>query len=427
MTGYPPEDRSYDDNPPQPVRDDPYRDVPHTVDRTPPDAPQTPPGATLAGPRVLCVADVAAERVQWLWDGRIARGKLTVVDGDPGQGKSTLTTDLAARISTGTPLPGGTRTVPAAVVLLSAEDGVGDTIRPRLEAAGADTTRVFVFDSVLDGEGTPRPPSIPADIPYVEALVSRERAVLVVIDPLMAFLGSGVDAHRDQDVRRALHSLAAVAERTGAAIVIVRHLNKSGGPQAIYRGGGSIGIIGAARSGLLVASDPDDDTRRIVAVTKSNLAAMPEALAYRLINDDEHGCARVVWEGATSHTADSLLAVPRDEDERTERDAAADWLRDTLAGQGLPASEVLALGKKAGYSETTLKRAKKRVGVESRKKGMDGGWVWMLPDEQGHPSPEEAEEGHAPASDPLRTTSVEADPLRFDVEDDVLGDLAGVL
>lgn len=268
MMDYPPQERRYDDDEDTAQRPaaDPYADVPHTADRL-----ATTDGQPTAGPsprpRVLCVADVAAERVQWLWDGWIARGKLAVIDGDPGKGKSTLTTDLAARISTGTPLPGGTRTVPAAVVLLSAEDGVGDTIRPRLEAAGADTTRVFVFDSVLDAEGTPRPPSIPGDIPYVEALVTEKGAVLVVIDPLMAFLGAGVDAHRDQDVRRALHSLAAVAERTGAAIVIVRHLNKSGGPQAIYRGGGSIGIIGAARSGLLVASDPDDDTRRIVAVT----------------------------------------------------------------------------------------------------------------------------------------------------------------
>lgn len=326
---YPPQERRYadDEDTTQPPAADPYADVPHTADREDTDGGRADTALSLAGPRFLRVAHVAAERVQWLWDGRIALGKLTVIDDDPGQGKSTLTTDIAARISTGTPLPGGTRTVPAAVVLLSAEDGVGDTIRPRLEAAGADTTRVYVFDSVLDAEGTPRPPSIPTDIPYVEALVTDHGAVLVVIDPLMAFLGAGVDAHRDQDVRRALHSLAAVAERTGAAIVIVRHLNKPGGPQAIYRGGGSIGIIGAARSGLLVASDPDDDGRRIVAVTKSNLAAMPEALAYRLVNDDEYGCVRVVWEGATSHTADSLLAVARDDDERTERDDAADWLR----------------------------------------------------------------------------------------------------
>jgi RecA-family ATPase len=198
MIDYPPEDSRYADTlmAPQPVPDDPYADVPHTADRT--DAPSTTTPQTTAGVAVvLCVADVTAERVEWLWEGRIARGKLTVIDGDPGQGKSTLTTDLAARLSTGTPLPGGQRTTPAAVVLLSAEDGVGDTIRPRLEAAGADVRRVFVFDSVMNPDGTQRPPSIPLDLAMVEALVVEQGAVLIVIDPLMAFLGSGVDAHRD--------------------------------------------------------------------------------------------------------------------------------------------------------------------------------------------------------------------------------------
>jgi hypothetical protein len=194
--------------------------------------------------------------------------------------------------------------------------------------------------------------------------------------------------------------------------VIVRHLNKSGGPQAIYRGGGSIGIIGAARCGLLVATDPDDDGRRIVAVTKSNLAAMPEALAYRLVSDDERGCARVVWEGVTSHTADSLLSVPRDDDERTERDDAADWLKDTLAQEGLPAKKVLSLAREAGYSETTLKRAKARVGVRSKKLGMGDGWVWVLPTEEDHPSPEEGEQGHPVGGGALRTSSPAGDPLR---------------
>lgn len=155
------------------------------------------------------VADVATERVRWLWQGRIPLGKVTVLDGDPGLGKSTFTLDLAARVSTASPLPTGERPeAPASVILLSAEDGIADTIRPRLEAAEADLDRVHVFEHVLDLEGVPRPPSIPMDVAHIERLVVTEGATLVVVDPLMAYLGAGVDSHRDQDVRRAMFALA---------------------------------------------------------------------------------------------------------------------------------------------------------------------------------------------------------------------------
>src|SRR5262249_22936941 len=149
-----------------------------------------------------------------------------------------------------------------------------DTIRPRLEAAGADLDRIHIFHAVRR-EGHEVIPSLPENLPELERAIRDRHAELVVIDPLMAYLGGGVDAHRDQDVRRALAPLAKMVERTGAAGLAVRHLNKGGasGGNPLYRGGGSIGIIGAARSGLLVARDPDDPERRVFAVTKSNLAA----------------------------------------------------------------------------------------------------------------------------------------------------------
>ncbi|MCW2671025.1 MAG: hypothetical protein JWO27_2922 [Frankiales bacterium] len=378
------------------------------------DRPSGPVGTTDGQtPVVTRVADVAAERVTWHWEGRIPRGKVTVLDGDPGLGKSTLTLALAADTSRGRALPGGQKAAPpASVVLLSAEDGIGDTIRPRLEAADADLSRVVVFEHLRDLNGDLRAPSIPRDLDAVERIVRDEGATLVVIDPLMAFLGANVDSHRDQDVRRALHGLATLADRTKAAVLVVRHLNKSGGPQAIYRGGGSIGIIGAARAGLLVATDPDDEHRRIVAVTKSNLGPKPDALAYRLVSDHSLGCAAVVWDGTTTHSADDLLAVPEDRSDRSERDEVVEWLTDFLSDGPRSAEQVFKAARAERYSDSTLKRAKKAV-ARSRKAGMDSGWMWeLLPSAVRASTDEEGEGGPSPEGGHLRTSSGRRDHLR---------------
>lgn len=337
------------------------------------------------GPVLVCVADVAPERVSWLWPGRLPVGKLVTLDGDPALGKSTLMLDLGARISRGGEMPDGAPVrEPGGVILMSAEDGIADTIRPRLDAAGADCRRVHVFDSVTvtDDEGRlqSRPPSIPADIDRLEGLIRRVGAVLVVVDVLNAFLASNVDSYRDQDVRRVLHRLAIVAERTGATIVVLRHMSKSGGARAIYRGGGSIGIIGAARAGLIVACDPEDETRRVLAVAKSNLAAVPPALAYSLVGDDEHGCARILWGGEVSLSADQLVAPPMAGDD--DGDDAASVLAEILSAGPVWVNAALARMADAGFSKDQTKRAKAKVRARSVKRGRPGdaesGWQWEL-------------------------------------------------
>lgn len=231
-----------------------------------------------------------------------------------------------------------------------------------------------------------------ADLDQIEVAVRRVSAVLVIVDVLMAYLPGRVDSHRDQDIRGVLSGLAAMAERTGCCVLLLRHLNKTAGGSAMYRGGGSIGIIGAARVGLLAAIDPDDDQRRVLAGIKSNLAEMPEALAYRLVDAPEHGCARVEWLGASTHSAGALLAGPRDEDERTERDEAGDWLLDYLAANDYeaPSGQIKKAAHGEGISERTLKRAKstKHVGHFSTKTTPRRTY-WTHPDMQsgqsGHP------------------------------------------
>ena len=268
------------------------------------------PTVVAHGQHGVLLSEVRPERVRWLWEGRIALGKLNLVDGDPGTGKSAATTDLAARVSVGKPWPDGAECNAGGVVILSAEDGLADTIRPRFDAAGGDPSKAVALSTVPDAEGNERQLALPDDLGIIEAAIERVGALLVVIDPLMAFTPGEVNSHRDQDVRRMLAPVARMAERTGAAVVVVRHLNKGTGGNALYRGGGSIGIVGAARSGLLIAKHPEDDGRRVLASVKSNLAAPAPSLVFSLSSTDS-GAVRVDWKGESDLDASALLSAPR--------------------------------------------------------------------------------------------------------------------
>lgn len=361
-----------------------------------------PAAAEPGAPVLIRVQDVRVERIEWLWRDRVPFAKLAVLDGDPGLGKSTLLLDVAARLTTGRPMPGEeTPTKPRGVVLLSAEDGAGDTIRPRLEAAGADLRRVVILDAVRDAEGRPRPPRLPDDLGAVRAAVREVDAGLVVVDPLMAFLSGKHDSHRDQDVRGALRVVADLAQESGAAVVILRHLNKAGGSQAVYRGGGSIGIIGAARAGLLVAKDPADPGRRIVAVSKSNLGrdGIP-SLAYRTASATVHAedgpvdTSRIEWEAdPVDLSANDLLAAAaaaQDGEDTGPRGEAAEFLRSLLADGPVAAKAVRKESEGAGLAWATVRRAADRLGIRRDKAGLKGGWFWTLPREDAHPTPEDA-------------------------------------
>lgn len=344
------------------------------------------------------MCDVEPERVAWLWPGRIPFGKLTVLDGDPGLGKSTLCFDLAARLSQGRRMPDGARPEcdgPAAVLVLSAEDGLGDTIRPRLEAAGADLARVVALPLVGEGDAA-RLPGIPDDLGALEVEVIACGARLVIIDPLMAYLGKDVNSYRDQDVRRALAPLAALAERTGAAVFLVRHFTKNDKASAVQRGGGSIGIIGAARSALLVAPDPQEGGRVVLAGVKANLARLAPSLAFA-IRPADNGSTWVEWFGEVGYSAEALIATrPADADGGAALADAREFLLEELADGPRAVTELLAAARRAGHAEKTLQRARKALGAGARKVSMRGGWEWFLPPEGGPP----AEDGHTPGTWP---------------------------
>lgn len=340
--------------------------------------------AAIARPVLVALSTVKRERVSWLWPGRVPFGKLTDLEGDPGLGKSTLGLDLLARATTGRPMPdGGQELEPMSAIILSAEDGLADTIRPRLEAAEADLSRVHALTAVKLPDGAEVFPTLTENLAQIRAAVVETGARIVVVDPFVAYIGADVNSWRDQDVRRCLAPLAALAEDLGVAVILIRHLTKGGGAAAIYRGGGSIGIVAACRSALLVAKDPEDEDRRILAPVKSNLCAPPPSLAYRMETRGE--VARLVWEpGTVEMSAGELLSAQGEDgkgaDGPSMMEEAGEFLRDLLQHGAVGTIAVQKAAREAGHSWITTRRAKERLGITAEKgeKG-DPAWYWRLP------------------------------------------------
>lgn len=339
--------------------------------------------------RTVRMDTVEPRPVEWLWSGRIAFGKLTLLEGDPGVSKSTMSVELAARLSRGEAMPGGEPCEPCVTLFVTYEDGLEDTIAPRLLAARADCSRVFALQGVSYNGDAEKLIRIPNDVEVIATEIRKRGVRLVVIDPLGAALSTDTDSYKDADVRSALAPLARIAEETGAAIVIVRHLNKGGSARAIYAGGGSIGIAGAARAVLVVHTDPDDPTRRILAVAKNNLAAHPKSLAYRL-SDTGAGWARVEWLGEVDATAEDLNALrAKTADDGAGETESGAWLHEMLADGPMDRRELMARASTAGFSERTIDRAKHRLGVLTSVHGFGKEKVsrWALPSDPNRANP----------------------------------------
>ena len=349
------------------------------------DTPTTSPAPATERVASVRMADVTPEPVRWLWPGRFALGKLSLIAGEPGLGKSFVTLDMAARVTRGAgwPCGGPAPSQPGGVVLLSAEDDLKDTIRPRLDAAGADCSRIEAMQAIYRpdyrrGTEVAVPFNLVEHIHHMETLIRKVGACkLVVVDPVSAFLGA-TDSHNNSEVRAVLAPLAEMAARHRVAVVAVTHLNKGQG-SALNRVVGSIAFTAAARAAYVVTRDADDGTRRLMAAAKNNLGCDDTGFAYRLEGDPT---PHVEWEPApVTISADEALGGGR----RTRgpmpdarRDAEA-WLTDFLAAGPQPAKEVYAKAGEDGHTKDTIRRAKAALGVEATKAGFQGAWVWVLP------------------------------------------------
>jgi hypothetical protein len=264
------------------------------------------------------------------------------------------------------------------VIFASAEDDLKDTLRPRFDAAGADLDRIHFLTAVTTPDGKTLPLAFPQSIPALRQAIEETDAVWALLDPLLAFVGAGTDAHRDPDIRRGMMTpLRALAEETRTAITGIRHLNKSQLGRAIHLGGGSVAIVAAVRSALLVAAHPDDPELRVLAVAKSNLARRSSSLVYRIVPwQDDPEIPRVRWEGELDATADELLQA-QGEDKGAVSEAK-DFLRSSLEAGPVKATKLFSEARAQKIADITLRRAKKAIGVLSDRMGAEG-WYWSLP------------------------------------------------
>lgn len=333
------------------------------------------------------LSEFQASRVSWLWPGRIPRGKLTMLCGDPGLGKSFLTMDLAAWVTSRLDFPDAASPLrePGSVLILSAEDDPSDTIRPRIEAAGGDVNRVMVVEGVRhrheSGDISRDGVALDRDVEAIEqALSNMERPRLVIVDPISAYMGT-TDSHNNSQVRSVLARLAECAMRFGPAIVCVSHLAKSSQQvKAVYRQMGSLAFTAAARIVWQVAKMPGEESKRALLLVKSNLASVSRGLGFEVVD------GRVRWDDRPLDLSADEVDMPDEAMAPGARDEAAAFLGQALSEGPVEASEIIARAEQAGISLITLKRAKKSLRVLARRSGGAGrerGWVWSLEDHPG--------------------------------------------
>ena len=312
--------------------------------------------------------------------------------GNPGLGKSQITASIAAIVSIGGVWPvDRIRCERGNVVLLSAEDDAEDTIRPRLEAAGADLSRIYILDAVTtgysgDGQVLQRAFNLQSDLNRLGELIDKiGGAALIVIDPITAYLGSS-DSHKNAEIRALLAPLSDLAAKHSAAVVCVSHLNKSGSGEALMRVTGSLAFVAAARAAFLIAKDPENDTRRLFLPLKNNIGKDHTGLAFSLQSAQVKSTAglietsSVMWESeAVTVTADEAMVPLGDPEERGALDDAKDFLKGLLANGQVPSKQIRADAEGAGYSWRTIQRAQKALGIEAVKLSMKDGWVWKMP------------------------------------------------
>lgn len=309
--------------------------------------------------KIIRMSDVELTPVEWLWKPYLPFGKLSVLQGNPGEGKTYFAMHLAAACTNGKLMPNMERLEPFNVIYQTAEDGLGDTVKPRLIEAGADLDRVLVIDDsdvqlTLSDE-------------RIEKAIIENNAKLVIIDPIQAYLGADVDMNRANEVRPIFMRLGQVAQRTGCAILLIGHLNKAAGMQSLQRGLGSIDIAAAVRSVMFIGKLKHDPTMRILTHEKSSLAPPGASLAFSL--GDESGFH---WVGEYDITADEMLSGIEPQRE-TKTQQAKDLICTLLAGGKQVFSEDIdKAALERGIPGRTVRDAKRELGDALKSKIVEG-------------------------------------------------------
>ena len=312
--------------------------------------------------KMIQLSQVEAQRVKWLWYPFIPYGKLTIIQGDPGDGKSTFILNIAAMLSKGEGFDDDMESgEPVNVIYQTAEDGLADTVKPRLESAGADCNRISIIDESEK--------SVSMTDDRLEQAIVKENAKLLILDPIQAYLGGSTDMNRANEARDITKKLGSIAERTGCAIVLIGHMNKDSGAKAAYRGMGSIDFFAVARSVLLVGRIEGQPDMRAVVQIKNNLSAFGHPKAFELTEDGFR------WIGDYDITADEVLGgiAPKS----NKFDAARKFLKE-LAGSKvmIQSNEILEMAAQEGISKRTLETAKKELGIKAKR--VAGNWYWDL-------------------------------------------------
>lgn len=352
-------------------------------------------------PRVILTRGDAVQpvAVDWLWNGWLAAGKLHLIGGAPGTGKTTIAAALAACVTCGGRWPDGTQAEQGRVVFWSGEDDVADTLNPRLRAAGADMTRVHMVGGVQeDGHRYPFDPARDMDA-LGAALATLSDVRLIVLDPIVSAVSG--DSHKNAEVRRGLQPVVDMAQKLGAALLGVTHFSKgTSGRDPVERITGSLAFAALARLVIVTAkqeAEGERPERRLLLRAKSNIGPDGGGFTYDLQQHELRGfpgvtASSVLWGESIHGTARELLAEAEQRDDDHTRDAA-DFLRDLLAYGAVAAKDIYREAESAGYSRDAMKRAKTRTGVLTTKTGMNGGWVWRLPSAEGSTNSVEGSEG----------------------------------
>ena len=330
--------------------------------------------------RVVCLADVAAKPVKWLWEPYIPLGMVSMISGDPGAGKSYVALALAAVVTAGT-RHGGRQDEPGGVLYMTLENPLAEVMRPRLDSLGGDPSRFWVVNgTVYGGEDAADDRGIItfSDLDLLDETIQTNSIRLVVIDPLTSFFGEGKNMNHSTDTRPVFDRLAQMAERHNLAVLVIRHNNKQMGGKSIYRGGGSIDMTGAVRCEMLAAITPENPEQRALAHIKTNIGPQGRTQGY-VIEADGQGGARFTWTGELAVTAEELNAVPEAPEARTRQDEAREWLINLLRDGSLSQKEVEERADAAGLKWRTVRRAKDDCRtIKSRKASMAAGWIWYL-------------------------------------------------